>query len=351
MELLSKHHIKRVEKPTSLMTANIGRIDCRENALNMAMRGDYGEAVKMESPRLTKKYPLSAAQFDLVNHLSTVPENAVSANTAPLPDDPELLSRHIKRLCYFLKADLAGICELPASAVYSHDIDGNPIDMDYKYAIVIALAKEYETVQASTGTDWIGDALSYQAYQRIALITETIANYIRRLGFPASAQHPPSGAKGGFKVLVPPLLLWAGMGEGSRAGFVLNPFLGLDFKAGAVLTNLPLEPDKPIDFGLQDFCRHCRICAEACPAKAIPFGDKIMYNGYETWKLDTRKCATFSILNKYGTICNTCGKVCPWTRPVGRPLNAVRWAVQKSGKWWFDLEDVDGTLVAPDVSD
>jgi epoxyqueuosine reductase QueG len=66
-----------------------------------------------------------------------------------------------------------------------------------------------------------------------------------------------------YVVLLPPLLLAAGIGEVSRAGIILNPFLGLAFKAAAVLTDTPILPDKPIDFGLQNFCQHCKICLAA----------------------------------------------------------------------------------------
>jgi epoxyqueuosine reductase QueG len=152
----------------------------------------------------------------------------------------------------------------------------------------------------------------------------------------------------------------------SRCGIVLNPFLGMNFKASAVLTNLPLLPDQPIDFGLQDFCRHCQICADACPSQAIPKGDKVMYNGYSTWKLDETKCASFFIANKKGSGCVVCTKVCPWTRPNTWPHNWVRKAVMSSKlarrsavmmdagrripkgngekKWWLDLEEIQGAL-------
>ena len=87
-----------------------------------------------------------------------------------------------------------GICRLPESAVYSCDRDGNPIDIDYQYAIVIVMRKELPTIDASTGYDWIGDPISFQAYQRSSFTAHTIANYIKRLGYKASPQHPPSPA-------------------------------------------------------------------------------------------------------------------------------------------------------------
>ena len=88
-----------------------------------------------------------------------------------------------------------------------------------------------------------------------------------------------------YQVAVPPILLWAGIGEMSRMGdTVISPFLGPRFKAAMVTTDLPLEPDRPIDFGLQDFCNKCGKCAELCPSQSISYGDKVMTNGYEKWR-------------------------------------------------------------------
>ena len=360
------HRLKRVDKPTNLVTDNVQRVDFRENAFARGERGDYGPAVQRASLRpMMQRHPLSAAEFDVLHNFSSTKNNEAVADKAPITEDPEVLSRHIKCRGYFLKADIMGICRLPKSAVFSHDHQGNPPDVDYPYAIVIVTRKEFRTVDASNGYDWIGDPISFQAYQRCALVAQTMANYIRRLGYRASPQ-----TASGYDVLIPPLLLWAGIGEVSRVGIVLNPFLGLSFKAAAVLTDLPLEADKPIDFGLQDFCQHCKICAEICPSKAILTGDKVMYNGYETWKLNEQRCASFSLLNKHGTICNLCVKVCPWSNPTTWPHNLVRWTVEHSGlarrlaikssrvlgvrkanekeRWWFDLEyDIDELLRIP----
>jgi reductive dehalogenase len=175
----------------------------------------------------------------------------------------------------------------------------------------------------------MGDPISFQAYAHLGLVAETLADYIRRLGWEAEPQYGPSLVNR-YSVLLPPLLLAAGLGEVSRAGIVLHPYLGLGFKAAAVLTNLPLATDRPIDFGLQRFCATCKICAENCPSQAISTGAKVMYNGYETWKLDVRRCASFNFLNKHGTMCNRCVKSCPWTQPTSWPHNLVRTLVMRS---------------------
>jgi reductive dehalogenase len=363
------HHLKQVDKPTNLITDEWERIDSREIPFIKAAMGEYGLAAQAAVYRGTgQRDLLSATYIEVATHLSTMKDNEVAPTKAPIPEDPAILSRHIKSYGYFLGADIMGICELPKSAVYKSDMAGKPVEVNYKFAIVIALEKDYRTEKASNGYDWIADPLSFQAYAHSSVVAITMANYIRRLGYPASAQYGPQW----YEVQIPPLLLLAGIGEVCRAGIILNPFLGFSYKAAAVLTDLPLVPDKPIDFGLQDFCQHCKRCSTACPSQAIAKGDKIMYNGYETWKLDVQRCASFCLLNTRGSWCTNCVRVCPWTRPHTWQHNFVRWVVRHSGlarriaitsdetlgfpeaqekdKWWFDLEMVDGVLKIPQRS-
>lgn len=80
----------------------------------------------------------------------------------------------------------------------------------------------------------------------------------------------------------------------------------------AVTTDLPLAPDKPIDFGLLDFCRVCKKCAENCPSQAITLdADTIEHNGYLRGNSDMKKCTIFRA-TKDGVFCGRCMKVCPW---------------------------------------
>jgi reductive dehalogenase len=358
--------LRRVDQPTSTITEDIQRIDLRDNAYGLAARGEYGPIVqKAVGKKQPEKYPLSAAQKDVIDHIALIESNPLAREKAPIPQEPEILTRHIKAVGYFLKADMIGACKVPPSAYYSYDKQGNPINTSYENAVIIVMRKESNAVHASSGRDWMGDPISFQAYQHLGMVTETIANYIRRLGWDASPQYGPSFINK-YSVLLPPLLLAAGVGEVSRAGIILNPFLGLGFKAAAVLTDMPIVPDKPIDFGLQRFCQNCKICAENCPSHAISTGDKVMYNGYETWKLDTRRCASFNFTNKNGTMCNRCVKTCPWSNPTTWPHNLVRSMVMHSHlaqmiairaayllkpgkdhpdqKWWFDMEYVDDVI-------
>jgi len=358
--------IKRVDKPTSVITDAVQRIDLRNIAYSLAARGEYGPVVqKGVQKSLPGKYPLSAAQKDLIDHIALFRSNSIATEIASIPQDPQVLTRHIKATGYFLKADIVSTCEVPPSAYYSHDKQGNLVDCKYERAVIIVMRKEWKAVRASAGSDYMGDPISFQAYAHLGLVAETMANYIRRLGWDALAQYGPSFVNR-YSVLLPPLLIAAGIGEVSRAGIILNPYLGLGFKAAAILTNMPLIPDRPIDFGLQSFCQSCKICAQNCPSKAISMGDKVMYNGYETWKLDVKRCASFNFTNKKGTMCNRCVKSCPWTNPPTWPHNLVREMVMHSrlaqliairaayllgpgeahpdDQWWFDMEYVDDAI-------
>ncbi|NIV39111.1 MAG: hypothetical protein GWN58_59755, partial [Anaerolineae bacterium] len=75
---------------------------------------------------------MSAALHDVVGSIASAREREVASVKAPITDDPRVLSRHIKRLGYFLQADVVGICHLPESAVYTHDFGGEPINIEYK---------------------------------------------------------------------------------------------------------------------------------------------------------------------------------------------------------------------------
>ncbi len=57
----------------------------------------------------------------------------------------------------------------------------------------------------------------------------------------------------------------AGQGWIGRNNLLVHPEFGSRFRLVTVLTNIPLEPGKP----LSDDCGDCRKCLSACPAKAI----------------------------------------------------------------------------------
>jgi epoxyqueuosine reductase len=57
----------------------------------------------------------------------------------------------------------------------------------------------------------------------------------------------------------------AGIGWLGRNNLLVNPIHGARFRLVTVLTNMPLEPDMP----LESDCGECRQCLSCCPAGAI----------------------------------------------------------------------------------
>jgi epoxyqueuosine reductase QueG len=88
-----------------------------------------------------------------------------------------------------------------------------------------------------------------------------------------------------------------------------------------VTSNLPLIPDKPVDLGVEDFCRICRKCAVCCPSHSIPTGERQEVNGILRWKLNAETC--FDYWGKIGTDCNVCMRVCPWSHAKTFPHRII----------------------------
>jgi epoxyqueuosine reductase len=363
------HLLRRVTAPTNRIVGPIERRDERQSQFGKAISGQYGDGIQRELQRMTVRYPVGAALTDMQGHINTIARrlNPVAPEKAPIPEEPRVRSRHLKLMGHFLGADLMGIGLLSQSAVYTHNFKGREIEAPFKYAIVFVCRKHDPTISASNGWEEIVDGASFQAYQRLAMQTETMANYLRRLGWEAEASNMRR-----YVTLMPQIVLDAGLGEVSRMGIILNPFLGCNFKAACVLTNMELEPDDYVDFGLQNYCSNCTLRAEQCPAHAITRGPQTLYNGYYTWKLNSRLCHDFDVLNKEGCVCGRCTKVCPWRIPGQEPRDFADWdgdlawlhkrvdeqrervvahnyvdPTESTQKWWFPLDEVDGKLIVP----
>lgn len=367
--------VKRVDRPTTLIIDDeVPRVSKRAAFFDRALRGDLGAKAQAERHRFAFKQPHTAGMLPSMRSMVPVQDGAVDdAADDNRFADPAANSRAIKSLSYLLGADITGICEAPHYAWFSHNADGTPIPAKHKYAVVMVIDQEFDTMEGASGDDWISGTQSMRAYLRGAEIAGVMAETLRREGFVARSQTNVDS-----DVLHIPLMLLAGLGELSRIGeLVLNPFVGPRLKTVVMTTDMPLEPDKPIDFGLQYFCSNCTKCARECPCDAISWGDKVMFNGYEMWKPDVERCARYRLTNARGSACGRCMKTCPLNKVVtadGPLLQRIAsWCgiharflkpllvpaavklddVLRNGdlnpvkKWWFDLEVVKGVCVEP----
>jgi reductive dehalogenase len=113
----------------------------------------------------------------------------------------------------------------------------------------------------------------------------------------------------------------AGLGELGRHGVVITPKYGSRVRLAKVITDMPLVLDRPISFGVTEFCEICAKCAEECPGEALPHGSR-SYDapksgnpGVFRWAVDNIKC--HRAWCEFGMECNTCIRVCPFTKPEG----------------------------------
>jgi len=348
--------LKRVATPTTYIDeANVARVPKRTDMFARAQFGDMGPAnqERAKGGYYARKAATSMAQRRMLGAFVLLQDGPAQG---PCPDDPAANAQAVKAACYFLGVDAVGISRCPDWAWYSHDATGAPIDPPHDQAISMIIDQGYETMEGASGDDWISVAQSMRAYLRFSLLGGVVAQHIRNLGYPAKAHTVLDG-----EVLQPPLLLLSGLGEVSRIGeVILNPFLGPRLKSGVVTTTMPMAHDRPINFGLQNFCENCNKCARECPSGAITAGPKLMFNGYEIWKSDSERCATYRIGTLGGAMCGRCMKTCPWNLEGLFAERPVRWAASnlpkaapalarlddrlgRGGlnpvkKWWWDLE-------------
>ncbi|WP_170413546.1 2Fe-2S iron-sulfur cluster-binding protein [Ruegeria arenilitoris] len=349
--------LKRVESPTTYIDEeNVARVPKRADMFARALFGDMGKPLQdaAKGGHYVRKSAPSFAQRRALGAFVLL-QDGESAEVSQ-PTDAARNAANIKAASYFLSADAVGLSRCPEWSWYSHDAAGEEINPPHDQAISMIIDQGRETMEGSSGDDWIAVSQSMRAYLRFSLLGGVIAQQIRNLGYKAKAHTVMDG-----EVLQPPLLLLSGLGEVSRIGeVILNPYLGPRLKSGVVTTDMPISHDKPIDFGLQSFCEACNKCARECPSGAITAGPKLMFNGYEIWKSDSQKCATYRIGTSGGAMCGRCMKTCPWNLEGIFQERPFRWAainlpqaapvlaklddavgngsLNDTKKWWWDIE-------------
>jgi len=250
-------------------------------------------------------------------------------------NNPEMTSRAVKRAAGLFGADLVGICKLDRRWVYSNAFDITPeggrkyeirIPPEFKYAVAVAVEMDYSGISGSPA--FTASAATGTGYSQMAFTAGLLAQFIRGLGF----QAIPSGNDTACSI---PIAIDAGLGEIARNGLLITPKYGPRVRLAKVLTDLPLAPDRPIEFGVRDFCIGCEKCAKKCPSKSIMFGPPSPepHNisnrpGVNVWHINAETCLQFWADN--GCDCANCIRSCPFNKPPGRWHDWVRWGISNT---------------------
>lgn len=260
--------------------------------------------------------------------------------------NPEKLTRDIKKVATYFGADLVGICKLDRRFVYSHSYDepapGSPdtspgeslpqeIPEEFQYVVVMCYEEDYDLFRYSDTP--IPGTTSAMGYSRMAVTNNYLSAFIRYLGYKTIDCTTNDVA------LSIPLAMQAGLGDLGRNGLLITPQFGPRVRISKVITDLPLIPDSPIDFGVTRFCGVCKKCATRCPSQSIKFGERTAepnnasnVAGELKWPLNAITCHIAGSQLHPG--CQNCIAVCPYNKADSWFHRTVRWFIDKAE--WAD---------------
>ncbi len=217
---------------------------------------------------------------------------------------PERMSALVKEVALLYGASSVGIAEMEAGRYYTHRRSGEPLHLDFRYAIVFAVESSKELIDRAPHREEL--LATCNGYVDAARVGARLSGFVKSLGYDTSLN---SMAR--YDAPLVPLAERAGLGQRGRCHFLVTPNFGNRVRLGAVLTNMPLEIDTPVDFGLPEFCALCGRCAVNCPSKALS-GAPRMVNDRPVWQFDEVKC--FRMWTEYATDCGICIKSCPFSQ-------------------------------------
>ncbi len=244
---------------------------------------------------------------------------------------PREMSRYLKAVARHLGADLVGICRVHPNWVYSHEFnvltkEHYPIDLPEgcSSAVVMAVEMDYETMRSSAMV--LQGVTTGLAYSKMAFVANLVAAFIRGLGYRAA----PSGNDTALSI---PLAMAAGLGEWSRMGLLVTKPYGPRVRLCKVFTDMPLEHDRYRPFGVVQFCRTCKACAETCPSQALPLGGMTEegpsisnHSGALKWYFHAERCYAYWGARRVD--CTHCIQVCPFNKKPGKVHDLTRFMIR-----------------------
>jgi reductive dehalogenase len=275
--------------------------------------------------------------------LSWLPQGLPPDLTAePLPlKDTEEVTRKIKVIAAYAGADNAGVTVIDrrwvfdtaclngldpgapqTKAIVFQKVD-QPMETEKEFVLpdsvryaVVTISVQPRAVSQIGPASLATIASTNQGYSQGGLSAVALAQAIRSLGYVAIPCMNSTA-------LSVPLAIDAGLGQLGRLGYLITPEWGPHVRIDKVLTNLPLEPDSSISFGVTEYCTECGLCAVECPSGAIspdkersfappPSTGRCGNPGALKWYIDGKKCLNWWI-ESGAAGCTRCMDVCPYT--------------------------------------
>jgi len=209
-------------------------------------------------------------------------------------DDPAAAAAEIKAMALEMGADVVRIAKFEPALTFE-----GAEQLDHKCVVVFAKSMSYD-MMVDIGPNSQEEV--HRIYYTLNDIGSRLALRIGAFGY-AARMH----ANGG-EFPLPAYGQMSGLGELGKHGSLISPELGSSFRLCAVSTDMPLAPDGPEDYGIDEICTKCNICERFCPGDAIANHKKTVA-GVTRWVIDTPACQPY-FYGLYG--CKFCLMVCPF---------------------------------------
>ena len=259
-------------------------------------------------------------------------------------EDAQLMTDQLKQVAMANGAALVGVAELKRDWIYTNDRENTAIDIPEHMNRVIVMAIEMDLDAINTSPHLTACFATGNAYSRMAFTQNVVAEFIRALGYDAV-----SGGNGVGRSV--PFAIEAGLGEYGRHGLLITEKYGSSVRLCKIITDLPLIPDKPVSFGVHNFCRVCKKCAETCPSQSISHDDDPTWvgptisnnNGILKYYVNPETCYEFWVQN--GGECSNCISSCPFTKHSHWTHDLVRFIIKHfpfMNKFMVKMDDLLG---------
>lgn len=182
------------------------------------------------------------------------------------------------------------------------------VEIEHKNAAVFAVEMDFDRI--GTAPDWPSGVEVLRGYWRLGRVIVKVAEFIRSLGYSATAHHPRSFVGQPPTIVHTAAAIEAGLGEQGRHGLLITEQYGPRVRVATVTTDLELPQDHKKQFGVDKFCKTCRLCMDACEGDAIP-ENKVEVRGVEKYTIDPYKCLPH--FAEYDG-CNLCVSKCAFNK-------------------------------------
>ncbi len=248
--------------------------------------------------------------------------------------DPTAVAHRLKQKAWALGFDLVGICPAVTPQGIHHfyrwldagyggqmqylherrDAYAHPSSVLPGVRTLVMLARNYHSVSRAPGETLTGQVSRYAWGTRD--YHDLIHRRLKELKHQLQQWVPGVQARGVIDTA--PLLerefaQLAGLGWIAKNTMLINRSLGSWFFLAALLTDVALPPDDPVN---DDFCGTCTACLDICPTDAFP----------TPYQLDATRCISYLTIELRDEIpaslrpamgdwvfgCDLCQEVCPW---------------------------------------